>query len=454
MSETATQPFARGAVLALVLVGAGLFLGLLWYLGHVGPPANNGGGHGAGRGLNGYAAMAALAEADGFAVSRTRSKTALDQPGVLVLTPLPDTDGKTIADIVDKRRHIGPTIVISPKWVAMPLERKLDKPRGWTRLTGATLPQWSGFADDVTVTLNNGQDRPNQAYRAGGWRLADGRHGPLPDDGMVESGTGAALVPLVTSGDGRTLAAFRDDNGRYPALDALAGVATPPLPDDAHAADDADEDADADVSSDGPDMTRQPLILVFEPDLFDNYGLRNRQTALLALSLLRAAARESGSRQITFDLSLAGLGGRPNLLTLAFEPPFLAATLGLILALLAVGWRAFCRFGPPRVGLVAIPPGKTTLVVNSAGLIRRAGRLHLVSGPYADALRERLAARLGLRRGAPAKHTDALIDAHLERIAPDAMPFSQAVAHLTSARKAPDAVRAAQTLHALEKDLA
>lgn len=450
MSSGGTQPFARGAVLALVLVGAGLFVGLLWYLGHVGPPANNGGGHGAGRGLNGYAALAALAENDGFAVSRTRSKTALDQPGVLVLTPLPDTEGKTIADIVDKRRHIGPTIVISPKWMAAPLESKLHRPRGWTRLTGIALPQWRGFADDVTVTLNDGQEDRNRAYRAGGWRMADGRRGPLPDDGAVESGTGAELVPLVTSGDGRTLAAYRDDNGRYPALDALAGVTTPPVPDDAP----DDEDAEFDAQADGPDMTRQPLILVFEPDLFDNYGLRNRQTALLALGVLRAAARESGSGQITFDLSLAGLGGRPNLLTLAFEPPFLAATLGLILALLAVGWRAFCRFGPPRVGVAAIPPGKTTLVVNSAGLIRRAGRLHLVCGPYADALRERLAARLGLRRGVPAQHTDALIDAHLERIAPDAMPFSQAVAHLTSARKAPDAVRAAQTLHALEKDLA
>jgi hypothetical protein len=103
---------------------------------------------------------------------------------------------------------------------------------------------------------------------------------------------------------------------------------------------------------------------------------------------------------VTFDLSLAGLGGRPNLLTLAFEPPFLAATAGLLLTLLAIGWRAFCRFGPPRAAMAGIPPGKTTLVTNSAALIRRAGRLHLLTVPYVDALRERLAQRLGLRRGA------------------------------------------------------
>jgi hypothetical protein len=34
------------------------------------------------------------------------------------------------------------------------------------------------------------------------------------------------------------------------------------------------------------------------------------------------------------------------------------------------------------------------------------------------------------------------------------MPFSLAVAQLSAARNAPDAVRAAQALHAIEKDLA
>jgi len=157
-------------------------------------------------------------------------------------------------------------------------------------------------------------------------------------------------------------------------------------------------------------------------------------------------------------------------LTLAFEPPFLAATIGLLLALLAVGWRAFCRFGPARTALPAIPPGKATLVSNSADLIRRAGRIHLLTGPFADGLRERLVHRLGLRRGMPAGETDALVDAHLARLRPQAqaqaqpqaqpqpqpqaMPFSLAVAQLSAARNAPDAVRAAQALHAIEKDLA
>jgi len=455
----AAQPFARGTVLAMLVVGAALFIALLWFLGHSTPPTNNGGGHAGGRGLNGYAGLAALAQADGFAVARTRSQSGLDKPGVLILTPLPETDGKTIDRIVAHRRRTGPTIVVAPKWLARPLERKLNKPRGWTRLVGATLPQWSGFADDVTVTLDQPKD-----YQGRGWRTADGRRGPLPDDQHVESGTGQALVPLVTTPDGRILAVYRDDNGHYPALDALANVQEHPLPPD-----DADEDSDS-AASDKPDSGLYPVILVFEPDLLDNAGLADRRTARLALDLLHAAAANDGDRQIVFDLSLAGLGGRPNLLTLAFEPPFLAATIGLLLALLAVGWRAFCRFGPARTALPAIPPGKATLVSNSADLIRRAGRIHLLTGPFADGLRERLVHRLGLRRGMPAGETDALVDAHLARLRPQAqaqaqpqaqpqpqpqaMPFSLAVAQLSAARNAPDAVRAAQALHAIEKDLA
>ncbi len=434
----ASAPFARGTVLALLLVGAALFVGLLWFLGHAASPANNGGGHASGRGLNGYAALAALAQEDGYTVARTRSESGMEQPGVLVLTPLPDADGKAIARIVDKRRTIGPTVIITPKWQASLLPRKEKRPRGWTRINGVSLAQWPGFADDVTVSLNG-----EKGAQGHGWRTADGRSGPLPNDKLVVSGTGQALVPLVTTSDGRTLAAYRDDNGYYPSLDRLADVEPPTV-----------EPSGPEGEDGGRNMDLHPVILVFEPDLMDNYGLANRQTAMLALDILHAAAVDSGSRAITFDLSLAGLGGRPNLLTLAFEPPFLAATVGLLLTLLAVGWRAFCRFGPPRTAPPSIPPGKTTLVANSAALIRRAGRLHLLTVPFVDALRERLVARLGLRRGAAAEQVDPLIDAHLARLHPDSVPFSIASAQLAAAHRPADAVRAAQALHTLEKDIA
>lgn len=420
------QPFARGTVLALLLVGAALFVGMLWYFGHGGPPANNGGGHAAGRGLNGFAGLAALVEADGMTVTRARSPAALAEPGLLVLTPNAGTKGSEIEEVVTRRRHIGPTLVITPKWTSETLPANWKKPRGWTRLVGTTLPNWPGFLDAVSVTVEGPPAR--------GWHAPWGASGRLPRDRTVLSGKGPALVPLVTAADGRVLAAYFDDSGYYPELNALAGVETG-----------------------GDDEELKPLVVVFEPDLLDNMGLADKGTAALALQLLHATAAEGPTDTVTFDLTLAGLGASRNLLTLAFEPPFLAATLGLLLALFAVGWRAFCRFGPAGAGAgaggPALPAGKTTLVVNSAALIRRARRLHLMTGPYAEAVRERLVARLGLPRGRPVAETDALIDARLARGPDDGPPFSHAAAALAAARHPAEALRQAARLHAIEKDI-
>lgn len=422
MSAPAVQPFARRTVLALLVVGAGLFLGMLWWMGHGGPSSGAGGAHVRGRGLEGYAGLSALARADGIEVSTAINRAADKTPGLLILTPPAGAKGNEIEDIVVARRHIGPTLVVTPKWIATPLPRDWRHPRGWTQLDGKQPPTWDGFADDVTVQLD-----PKPAK---GWRTPWGGHGSLPREGDVLSGSGDNLVPLVTSGDGRILAAYVDDSGFYPALNDWAGVDTG-----------------------GEDDELAPLILVFEPDLLDNMGLADQGRARLALALLHAAQAKAGTNQVTFDVTFNGLGAAPNLLTLAFEPPFLAATLSLLLALLAVGWRAFCRFGPAQVARAELPPGKTMLVANSAGLIRRARRLHLVSGPYAEAVRERLAARLGLSRGRSMAETDAAIDERLARVAPDHARFSNTAAQLAATRQAAEAVRLAHRLHSIEKDL-
>ena len=54
---------------------------------------------------------------------------------------------------------------------------------------------------------------------------------------------------------------------------------------------------------------------------------------------------------------------------------------------------------------------------------------------------------------ADAAATEAAIDRALAARAPDAAPFSQIAGRLRAARRAPDIVRAAQDLHALERTL-
>jgi len=416
------QPFGRGTVIGMTLIGLLAFIALLWWLGNGMGNTNNGGSHAAGRGLNGYAGLVAMLEADGLEVDRARNKDALRQSGLLILTPQPFVDGNDIEKIVSARRPIGPTLIVTPKWNAAAITNNPKAKRGWTEIVGTTAPEWQGFADNVSVNVSDSRTPP-----ARGWRTEHGA-GRLPDDRHVLSGNGKALVPLVRGGDGRILAAWLADDGYYPALEAFAGV-----------------------ESGGEDGNLYPVVLVFEPDLLDNWGLADRATGLMARDLVLAAAG-TRSQPVTFDLTLAGLGASRNLLTLAFEPPFLAATVCLLLAVAAAMWRAFHRFGLARRASRDIALGKTALVANTAGLVRRAGRLHLIAGPFADAARDRLVHLLGLPRGRPGQDSEAAIDATMARKGLDGR-FSAAAGQLRRARRPQDIVRHAAELQRIEKEL-
>lgn len=433
----ARSPFSPRAALALVLGGALLFVALLWLIGAgLGSDnTNRGEATVGGRGLNGYAALAAYLDQRGYAVSHARTVPALRQPGLLVLTPPAAADGAELTRIVEARRRIGPTLVITPKWLAVPLKDSLRAAQagarpGWVTLLAAELPEWSGFYDDLSVQL--------KPMRSGGmiaaWRGAD-TAGALPNSEHVLSGSGERLVPLVVGDtDGRVLAGFIQDEGDYPGVsDMAAGDFAGTDPDEA-------------------DLDVYPVAFVFEPDLLNNYGFADVANARLAERLVDALD-DTDTQSVVFDLTLNGYGRSPNLLTLAFKPPFLAATLCLLLAALVLGWRAFLRFGPPLRRGPTLAFGKRALVGNAAGLLRRAQRLHLTGQPYADAARERIARALALPHRLDPAATEAAIDRALAARAPSAPPFSAAAATMRAARRPVDLVRAAQVLHSLERTL-
>ncbi|MGF7155109.1 DUF4350 domain-containing protein [Novosphingobium gossypii] len=427
------NPFSVWSVLAMVIVGGLLFVALLWMIGTgtgMGS-ANDGKAHAEGKGLNGYAAMAGYLERRGFAVETTRNPGALNRPGLLVLTPPAYMKGDEIEKIVLARRYVGPTMVISPKWLALPPARdQRDKAkRGWVRLEPGSGLEWPGFLDQLSV-----QTTPVPRAQAR-WRGA-GLSGALPDGRIVMSGAGTGLVRLVAGrGERLTLAGYMDDGGFYPGLEDMA----------------LDR-----VLHSGEDEERYPVVLVFEPDLVDNYGMARLENARLAEALVRASGVEPGNaaeNTVVFDMTLPGYARAQNLLTLAFTPPFLAATLCLLLAAIVVGWRAFLRFGPPLVPERAIAFGKRALVSNAAGFVRRTRRLHLLGPPYADRARERLAAALALPRSLDAEHADVAIDRALAARAHDAEPFSVIAARLRAARRSHELLKAARDLHALERML-
>ena len=431
MRGAGANPFNPRAVLALVVLGAALFVALLYIIGSgMGSGStNDGGGHAGGKGLNGYAALADLLEKRGYTVSRARSEARLDDPGLLVLTPPLQGDAEDLNRIIEKRRHSGPTLLVLPKWVTLPATPALGQAKtkkGWVQISGAERPGWASDVEGVGGIALKIDAMHGESARWHGL----GRDGALVAPGSAQSMTAGSMIALVRGGNGQMLAGYLDDLGTYPTLNADAGVS----------ADKAD------------DESLHPLVIVAEPDLLDNYGLADRERALLALELIDSAM-EAKSLPVTFDLTLNGFARSANLLTLAFTPPFLAATLCLLIAALAVGWRAFLRFGPPRQGTRAIAFGKRALIANAAGLIRRTRRLHLVAAPYADHARERLARALALPRLADAAATEAAIDRALAARAGSPTPFSQIAARLRAARRPADILKAARDMHSLERTL-
>ena len=472
MSARQAALFSPRAALALVVFGALCFIALLWTIGSgmADPEPGAEGAHVKGKGLNGYAAFATYLEQRGYTVKKVQSRGGLHQGGLLILTPAHSTSPEELAAVIDERREQGPTILIMPKWIALPLDKispKAKAKKGFVQLVEAIAPDWKGFHDEVGVRI----DPPANSAAGKGWH-GFGAAGTLPDPTRVLTGGGGRLVPLVEVGNNHSaLAGYFADGGNYPALRAVAAEEEP-VPEEDYGDVPVDQPSDEYASDPPPEVVpipivtanppllydpdkyldSYPVIVVFEPDLLNNYGMAQQANAVLGERLVQAALAGK-DKVVAFDLTLDGYGRSQNLLELAFKPPFLAATLCLLLAALVALWRAFNRFGPPLLTGRSIAFGKRALVSNAAGLLRRARRLHLVGAPYADAARERLVKALALPARLDPAQAEKAIDRALAARDPAATPFSAAAAQLRGAKGPRNLLRAAQALHSLERTL-
>jgi len=433
VSARNASPFNPRTVLGMLLFGALAFIATLYFTGAgaTGGTDNNGGSHAAGQGLNGYAAFSQLLGKQGYKVSLSRSPAQLASRSLLVLTPPLATDPDELNQIIARRRYAGPTIVILPKWLAAKISASagVKSEPGWVVLFGAVAPEWAAkLLEDKALSPSL-----EKAAGAGNSWQGLGLKGNFPDPGPVLSVKAKNLVPLVRDGAGHTLAGYWDDEGEYPSLDEAADVGP----------------------AEGRKVDRNlwPVVIVAEPDLMNNYGFAGQDRALLSLAIVRATMG-SVRLPITFDLTLDGLGSSKNLLTLAFSPPFLAATLCLVLAALVIGWRGFRRFGPPLADTPVFAFGKRQLAVNGAALIQRSRRLRLLGAPYAAIQRMRIGRLLGLRGGDNPARTEAEIDRVLEArgLAPHA--FTGPAEALRNARGRHELLRHAHALKELERTLA
>ena len=408
--------FKLGTVFALVVFGFLAFIALLYFIGagETGKRNNDGRAHAASNGLNGFSGLAKLLEAEGVDVRVSRTPSALETYDLLVLTPPPTMDPEDLSDLLEKRQYLGPTLVILPKWYAaqfpdtLPEELRGKVKDGWVRLMSSYPPEWT--AD--LATPYNFESTSHEAKTSKLDWSGTGHAGALPTKSSL------AAVPS----DGQDVL-VEDSEGGALVIDVIG-------------------EEDTDFYNDA-----QNTLFIVEPDLVNNYGLADPDRAALALELVQYASYYEETN-VTFDLTLNGMGGTTNLLTLAFSPPFLAATLCLILALFIIGWRAFRRFGPAIAEGPAIAFGKRRLVANGAGLILRAKRLGLLAEPFIGLTERRLKDRLGIAKG----DAEAVNTAVAVRI-PDTPTFTDRADALRSAKRPKDILRAAKALKELEGKL-
>ena len=419
MSAANPAAFTRRGGFALVAGGFALFVLMLYLMGSgesLSPERETGQAHAASNGLNGYSGLVRLVEAEGYTVERSRTGAGLETDGLLVLAPSPYANPEDLAAILANRTLRGPTLVLVSKWLAMPPTERLPQEarerfrRGWVILGGPVTSGWT-----------TGLPQP---YRFG-HKFAEGTGGATATQwrGMGYAGVLPTAVTLHAEPAARHDVLIADAAGRTLAFAVTAGGA---MAEDAY-----------------------PVIVLAEPDLANNYGLADPARAAAAMALVDRAIDGGDVESVTFDLTLNGFGASENLLTLAFRPPFLAATLSLLAALLIVGWRAFRRFGPPASASgPAIAFGKHQLIANGAGLILRARCFRLLAKPYAALSARRLAERLGLPRPEPAA-----IDAALARRLPAEEPFTTRAARLEAAQRPADILAAARALDDLHARL-
>jgi hypothetical protein len=397
MSEAVIGPrdlsegaFNRGTMLFIVAIGTLAFIATL-VLGAYAPDlrsGRNGGTHALSNAATGFSGLVRLAEATGRNPRIVRSMDELDSEDLAVITP--DHGWINLNDLLEQR---GPraTLIIMPKWETAPSKTE----NGWVNVSGL-LP-----AEDPEQTL-----APAASFKV----IRARSHGePLRTVDLAAPPELRFIAPRVTQtiANPKLKPMITDPSGRI----VLGQVGD------------------------------QPLYVLADPDLINNHGMGDEGQARSAMALLDFL-NSTGATAILFDVTANGLGRSRSPLKLAFDPPFLAVTLTIFVAMLLAGLQALVRFGAPQRTERAIAFGKAALVDNSAALIRKAGREADLGPRYVDVIRGRAAALFHL----PATLSPEAVDQRLEALN-KRRSFTRLAGEANQARSRDELLGAAQSLH-------
>ncbi len=405
-SATFSPRLVGGIILVGILTFGAMMLAIAFDGGEAGS-AGDGRSHALSVSATGYKGLYDLVERTRGA-RLVRDEAGLATDDLLIVALEPRSRAEDVQRLVDARR--GPTLFILPKWVTV----ASDENSGWVRI----LSPGAGAAG--LQALGGGLERRSGGPGAGsgvaGQGLVSGIRFAVPDSPQAVDGKRAVtLVPLA---------------------DDAALVAQ---------------------------LLGEPHYLVADPDLLANHALDDMERARTAIALIDALSPTRGP--VAFDLTVNGFGrtSSPTLLRLAFEPPFIAMTLALLVAGILAGLHGANRFGPVARELRAFAFGKADLVENSAGLVRLARREARLGPAYADVIRQEAARALHAPAGLEGEALDAWIDRAARRpaaepargrlltlrslpTAPAAAPFSELARNVETARDRHQLLAAARTL--------
>lgn len=393
-ADGAFNPMAAAAVAAALALAFVAFIVLLAKAPDLGSPLDPG-AHALSGSAVGYRGLTELVHGVGGTARVVRATSSWDSEDLLVVTPDSAEDAEQLGELIERRR-VKPTLVILPKWQVA----RLAAQPAWVERRGL-LPRAAIAAilgRMATVTITRYPDAAGSPMVSRELMAAE-RIAPAE----LQAVRGDDVFPLIEGPDGS-------------AVLAQIGAA--------------------------------PLFVLADPDIANNHGLASRTNALATLAML-AELNSSGARTIGFDIVLNGFERPPSLLELAFEPPFLAATVCLLAAGLLAGFQAFARFGPPAREIRAVAFGKRALVDNAAGLLRRARREHRAASSYAALTRDIVADATG----APAALGGERLVSYLDRITRDGVRFSEIAADADAVADRPALMANARALYRWRRNL-
>jgi hypothetical protein len=350
-SSAQASPFTLRTVVLMVAAGflaAAAFVVLLAWA----PDLRNGhdgGAHPLSVAGTGYRGIVELLDAAGTETAMVRDDRGLIRAGLLIVTLAPGSDPEALKHIVSLRKF-KPTLYILPKWAVIPLAGH----SGWVRRLGSD----SQIAQDILTVL-----APLRVeYSEPAAPKSAKKRPPPPAVGDIHQWlSGGPMTPLLSQNGHVVLASTGDGQ----------------------------------------------MFILAEPDLIANHGLKNPQTAKLAVEMIERL--RPNDQPVAFDLTLHGFASSRSLLKTLLVPPFLALTLSILGAGLLAGLHAFGRFGPARDEPRALPFGKAALIDNAAGLIRRANRGGRMGEAYVALTRDAASAAIHAP-SLPEPELEALLD--------------------------------------------